>query len=46
MATLPLYKKEALGKSVWDVYPEIKGTIFWDKYQEAMRTKKAVEIEK
>ncbi len=45
MATHPLSKQETLGKSIWDVHPEMKGTIFWDKYHEAMETKKMVEIE-
>jgi len=45
MATHPLGRKETLGRSIWDIHPEMKGTIFWDKYHEAMLTKKTVEIE-
>src|SRR6185503_21368015 len=33
------------GKVIWDMHPEMKGTIFWDKYHEAMDTKKAVAVE-
>jgi PAS domain S-box-containing protein len=47
-AALDIYaleKGEILGKVIWDMHPEIKGTIFWDKYQEAMQAKKAVEFE-
>ena len=45
MATHPLGKKETLGKVIWDIHPEMKGTVFWDKYHEAMLTRKVVEIE-
>ncbi len=45
LATHPLGKEETLGKVIWDVHPEMKGTIFWDKYHEAMETGKDVEIE-
>jgi PAS domain S-box-containing protein len=45
MATHPYTKEETLGKVIWDVHPEMEGTIFWDKYHEAMSTKKALEIE-
>ncbi|HEV7779811.1 MAG TPA: PAS domain S-box protein [Chitinophagaceae bacterium] len=44
MATHPLSKKETLGKVIWDIHPGMKGTIFWDKYHEAMRERKVVEI--
>ncbi|MEO7984644.1 MAG: PAS domain-containing protein, partial [Bacteroidota bacterium] len=40
MATHPRSKKETLGKVIWEVHPEMKGTVFWDKYHEAMRTKR------
>ncbi|MBC7874703.1 MAG: PAS domain S-box protein [Ferruginibacter sp.] len=45
LATHPPGKAETLGKVIWDVHPEMKGTIFWDKYHEAMATGKVVEIE-
>ena len=45
MATHPLSKEETLGKVIWDVHPEMEGTIFWDKYHEAMQTGKVVEVE-
>ena len=45
MATHPSGREQTLGKIIWDVHPEMKGTVFWDKYHEAMLTKKTVEIE-
>jgi len=45
MATHPLGREKTLGKLIWDIHPEIKGTIFWDKYHEAMETRTVVEIE-
>ena len=45
MATHPLGKEQTLNKIIWDIHPEMKGTVFWDKYHEAMATKKVVEIE-
>lgn len=45
LATHPLGQKQTLGKIIWDVHPEMKGTVFWDKYHEAMQTGKVVEIE-
>jgi PAS domain S-box-containing protein len=44
MATHPLSKEETLGKVIWDVHPGMKGTIFWDKYHEALHENKVVEI--
>ncbi len=45
LATHPLGKEETIGKVIWDVHPQMKGTIFWDKYHEAMTTRKVVEVE-
>lgn len=45
LASHPEGKEETLGKVIWDVHPEMKGTIFWDKYHEAMQTRQTVEIE-
>lgn len=45
LATHPLGIKETLGKVIWEVHPEMKGTTFWDKYHEAMETKKSIEFE-
>ena len=45
LETHPAGKEETLGKVIWDVHPEMKGTIFWDKYYEAMQTRQTVEIE-
>ena len=45
LATHPLGKQQTIGKVIWEVHPEMKGTIFWDKYHEAMETGNVVEIE-
>lgn len=45
LATHPAGRQETLGKVIWDVHPEMEGTVFWDKYHEAMETGKVVEIE-
>lgn len=45
LLTHPLSREETLGRSIWDVHPEMKGGIFWKKYHEAMQTRKVVEVE-
>jgi PAS domain S-box-containing protein len=45
LMTHPQGKEKILGKFLLEVHPELKGTIFWHKYQEAMRTKNVVEVE-
>ena len=45
LATHPRSRKETLGEVIWDVHPEMKGTVFWDKYHQAMDTRKTVEID-
>ncbi len=45
LATHPLGRAETLGKIIWDVHPDLKGTIFWAKYHEARTTGKVVELE-
>ena len=45
LATHPKGRNETLGKIIWDVHPELKDTSFWDKYHEAMLTKKVIELE-
>ncbi|MEP7265276.1 MAG: PAS domain S-box protein [Bacteroidota bacterium] len=45
LATHPGGKETTLGKVIWDIHPEMNGTIFWEKYHEAMDTRKVVEIE-
>jgi len=45
LATHPLGREQTLGKVIWEVHPEMKETVFWDKYHEAMSTGKVVEIE-
>ncbi len=41
----PAGREASLGKLILDVHPELDGTIFWDKYQEAYTTKKTVIFE-
>jgi PAS domain S-box-containing protein len=45
LSTHPLGRARTLGKVIWDVHPEMKGTEFWDKYHYAMESKESVEIE-
>ena len=45
MALHPPGREKPLGKVIWDIHPETRGTIFWDKFHQAMETKTAVEIE-
>lgn len=45
LATHPLGREETIGKNIWEVHPGMKDTIFWDKYHEAMETRKVVEAE-
>ena len=40
-----LSRQETLGKVIWEVHPEFKGTVFWDRYHEAMLTRNVVEFE-
>jgi signal transduction histidine kinase len=47
-AALPLHpmgREGALGRSVWDVHPQMRSMVFWDKYHEAMERRKVVEFE-
>lgn len=34
-----------LGRVIWDIHPELKDSLFWEKYHEALETKRAMEIE-
>lgn len=45
LATHPLGRAETLGRSMWDIHPEMIGTIFYDKYHEAMQTQKTIDID-
>src|SRR5919112_1405256 len=38
-------REEVLGKNAWELYPELVGSEFYQKYHEAMREQKAVEFE-
>jgi len=41
----PMGREATLGKVIWDVHPEMLGTLFEEKYREALRTKKTLEVE-
>ncbi len=45
MTDHPLSKEASIGKIIWDIHPEMKGTMFWEKYHLAMHDKKVVEFE-
>ncbi|WP_158638320.1 PAS domain S-box protein [Panacibacter ginsenosidivorans] len=45
MVIHPEGKKEIIGKTIWEVHPELIGTNFQKNYQDAMRAKKVVEFE-
>lgn len=45
LANHPMGRNGTLGKVMWDVHPQMKDTIFWHKYHEAMETKKVIEFE-
>ncbi|MBL7703895.1 MAG: PAS domain S-box protein [Ferruginibacter sp.] len=45
LATHPLGRAATLGQVIWDIHPDMKSTVFWDKYHEAKATGNVVEIE-
>lgn len=38
-------KEELIGQVVWDLYPDLLGTVFEDKFRQAFYTKKAIAFE-
>jgi PAS domain S-box-containing protein len=38
-------REELMGKSVWEVFPEAVGSVFYEKYHEAVREQKTVHFE-
>jgi PAS domain S-box-containing protein len=40
-----LTREELLGKNAWELYPELVGSVFYQKYHEALREQKTVELE-
>jgi PAS domain S-box-containing protein len=40
-----LTREDLVGKSIWEIYPEAVGSVFYQKYHEAMREQKSVEFE-
>lgn len=45
LAAYTVGKDEILGKVIWDLHPEMRDTIFWEKYHVAMQSKKVTDIE-
>ncbi len=45
MATHPLPRAEIIGKTIWDIHPDLAGTRFAEVYHTAMQTKKVQEVE-
>ncbi|HTF18506.1 MAG TPA: PAS domain S-box protein [Chryseolinea sp.] len=45
LSTHPSGREQTLGRSIWEVHPQMEGTVFWDKYHEAMGSGQVVEIE-
>lgn len=46
-AAMPFHpdgRENTLGRSVWEVHPELKGTIFWNKYHEAKESGKSLSF--
>src|ERR687889_207592 len=37
--------EDLVGKSIWEIYPEAVGSVFYQKYHEAMREQKSVHFE-
>jgi signal transduction histidine kinase len=40
-----LTREELLGKNMWEEFPEAVSTVFYDKYHEALREQKVVDLE-
>lgn len=45
LAEHPLGRAGTLGKVIWDVHPEMLGTVFWENYHKAKNTGQPVEFE-
>jgi PAS domain S-box-containing protein len=45
LETHPAGREATLGKHMLEIHPEMQGTVFWDSYQEAMRTTQVQEAE-
>lgn len=45
LAEHPLGREQTIGKNIWEVHPEMLGTILEEKYREAIATKQVVELE-
>ncbi|MCP9749656.1 PAS domain S-box protein [Ferruginibacter sp. HRS2-29] len=45
LSTHPLSLEQTLGLVMWDVHPAMHGTIFYDKFHEAMSSGKVQEVE-
>lgn len=45
LATHPEGREATIGKVIWDLHPDMIGTVFQEKYHEAMNTGKVTEVE-
>jgi len=45
LANHPLGRAKTIGKKLWEVHPEVKGTIFEEKFKEAILTKAVTHAE-
>ncbi|HVU94405.1 MAG TPA: PAS domain S-box protein [Puia sp.] len=45
LQTNPGGRESCLGKVIWDVHPDARGTIFFEKAMEAMQNREVVELE-
>ncbi len=44
LATHPMGREAVLGKTIWEVHPDVIGTLFEEKYREAKRLNMATEV--
>jgi PAS domain S-box-containing protein len=45
LATHPKTREEIIGKTIWEVHPELSGTVFEKMYRDAMITQNVIETE-
>ncbi len=38
-------RQDLLGKKIWEVFPEVVGTVFWKKYYEAADTQSIIHVD-
>ncbi len=45
LATHPMPREEIIGKTIWEIHPELVDTVFDQKYRAALQTKEVQEVE-